>query len=493
MYVVYCIDMNYYERIGRSIVFIENHLDEDFSVEYAAREACMSMSNFYRMFLSIAGFTVKEYVRRRRLACAAAALCTEPESRVIDIAIKYGYTSADGFSRSFRDEFGLKPSEMKAHFVAVGVEGSRKKLRIKGLRRINIMDEYFELNDKELLEQYPDIKLLKKLPQMKVACFKYFGPDPETHAFANMKEWIRQNGIRFNAKDENGESAYRIFGFNNPDPSLPGSDEAYGYEVCVTIDQDLYQTLKDAPVYGEHENYSEVMRKVLPGGMYAVVSIKRDGDGDIGTNIMRGWQRFAKWMELSKYIWGGQQYLEEHLGFSDDDEHTGGVDLYMPVQEPPLGHLCQEPAPETIPACRVAYYRATNDDGEKAAMEAWQIILTFAKKNKLASDSRVFMYGSGFSKTPPFFHEIMITLSGEFTFTDPLVKEKKFTGGRYRTVVTDPAHQLATWGTMEQWCKETKTRVGGHQWVAEWYLDDWNFPAKSIKVCFPVTQVSKDA
>ena len=479
--------MNYYERIGRSIVFIENNLEEEFSIEQAAQEAFMSMSNFYRMFMSIAGFTVKEYIRRRRLSKAYEDLRSQKDLRVLDAAVKYGYTSADAFTRSFREEFGINPSELQKGTDKA--ESCSKEKNPKGLRRINIMDEYFELQDKKLLEEYPDIKLLKKLEPMKTACFKYFGKDCEQHAFEEMKKWIDANGILFNKKDDNGQSAYRIFGFNNPDPSNPEGDETYGYEVCITIDDELYRTLQDAPYYGLHESYPSVMRKTLNGGMFAVVSIKRESGVDLGYNIMRGWQRFNKWMELSKYIWGGQQYLEEHLDFSDEGEHVGGVDLYMPIQEAPQKQASLRPVPLVVKPLRTAFIRVTGDDSEKAAVEAWEKIIGFAKKYNLKSEeTRIFMYGSGFAKTPPFFHEILITLPEGFSFSDDEIKEKEFSGGLYRTVKTDQRNQYNVWAAMEQWAKETKTKAGRHQWAAEWHLEGWSFPAKEITVLYPVQE-----
>ena len=477
--IVYSYGMNYYERIDRSVSFIESHLAENFSIEDAADAAYMSVSHFYRMFLSIAGFTVKEYIRRRRIACAAEELNADPGIRIIDTAVKYGYTSADAFTRAFREEFGMNPSELR---------NCTDTQFLKGFRRISIMDEYFELTGGDIVKDYPDIKLLKKLQDMKVACYKSFGPEPENHAFAEMKKWVMKNGIRFNAKNENGESAYRIFGFNNPDPTNPASDETYGYEVCVTIDDGLYERLHDAPEYGSHEDYPEVMRKTIYGGMFAVVSIKRDEHNDVGTGIMKGWQRFSTWLELSRYMWDSRQYLEEHLGFSDDNEHTGGVDLYMPVRSPSRKTAAfVHPVPETIEPVRTAYYRVAGSDSEQAAREAWQVMLSFAEKHRLdPAASRIFMFGSGFDPNPPFFHEIMITIPDGLTFSDSLVKEKVFQGGNYMTVMTDLKHLLETWGTMDQWRKETKTKAGKFQWVEEWFLPGLAFPETGIKVWYPV-------
>ena len=104
--------MNCYERIQQSIDYIELHLADELSVDEAAKQAYMSVSNYYRMFYSITGYTVKEYIRLRRLSCAAAALRDEQQNtlRIIDIAVKYGWTSADGFSRAFTAAFGVTPT-----------------------------------------------------------------------------------------------------------------------------------------------------------------------------------------------------------------------------------------------------------------------------------------------------------------------------------------------------------------------------------------------
>ena len=62
--------MNCYERIQQSIDYIELHLADELSVDEAAKQAYMSMSNYYRMFYSITGYTVK-----RIHSAPAAFLC----------------------------------------------------------------------------------------------------------------------------------------------------------------------------------------------------------------------------------------------------------------------------------------------------------------------------------------------------------------------------------------------------------------------------------
>lgn len=64
--------------------------------------------NFTRMFSFLAGVTLSEYIRRRRLTLAAFDL-QDPRVKVIDVAIKYSYNSADSFSRAFSDDERMSP------------------------------------------------------------------------------------------------------------------------------------------------------------------------------------------------------------------------------------------------------------------------------------------------------------------------------------------------------------------------------------------------
>lgn len=390
--------MNYYESIQRSIDYIENRLEEGIDPGDAAREAMMSLSNYYRMFFALAGYTVKEYIRLRRISLAAEEL-TSGGCCIVDLAVKYGFGSGDAFSRAFRRITGYLPSEF------------RKKNRKYYFERMSIMDKYFEIQDKELLEKYPDIKVLKKLEPVRVAYYCYFGKDPETNAFSAVADWLNRSGLKAD------DRKFRVFGYNNPSPSSPDQTE-YGYEVCVTIDDDV------------EVNDEKVRVKMLEGGLYAVTGVRRDGNGDFGEEIMRAWQRFNSWLEDSKYIYGGHQWLEEHLGFDGEFRHTGGIDLYMPIAERNSADF--EKTLETEKPMWTAVYTAT---GKDAADKARGYLLKWADQKGLFMDGkchRFFAYYNhlriGFDD---FFFKMCITVDGAFETGDPMIVTEEFEGGEY--------------------------------------------------------------
>lgn len=100
------------DRWNIAIGRIEEHLDRDIDVRELARVALSSEHHFRRMFSALAGMPISEYIRRRRLTVAAADVL-EGREAIQDIAVKYGYTSADAFSRAFRAVHGLGPREAR--------------------------------------------------------------------------------------------------------------------------------------------------------------------------------------------------------------------------------------------------------------------------------------------------------------------------------------------------------------------------------------------
>ncbi len=101
-------------NLNGDLQYIEEHLTDDIDLKEAAKRARCSEYHFSRMFSFLAGITLSEYIRRRRLTTAAFELQTG-ELRVMDVAVKYGYSSADAFSRAFQGLHGIPPSSVKLH------------------------------------------------------------------------------------------------------------------------------------------------------------------------------------------------------------------------------------------------------------------------------------------------------------------------------------------------------------------------------------------
>ncbi|GLC87232.1 helix-turn-helix transcriptional regulator [Lysinibacillus piscis] len=90
------------------IDWIEEHLFEGFSLDKFG--AAMGYSSYYCSFKfhQLTGVSIKRYMALRRLYLAALSLI-ETDDKMIDIAIKHGYSSQEAFSRAFKEMFGVSP------------------------------------------------------------------------------------------------------------------------------------------------------------------------------------------------------------------------------------------------------------------------------------------------------------------------------------------------------------------------------------------------
>lgn len=110
--------MEWVERLNESMRYIEEHLTDEIDYEQLGRIACCSPYHFQRMFTYMAGVTLSEYIRRRKMSLAAVDL-QGGGAKVVDIAEKYGYQSPTAFNRAFQSVHGIAPSAVKSGGVPV--------------------------------------------------------------------------------------------------------------------------------------------------------------------------------------------------------------------------------------------------------------------------------------------------------------------------------------------------------------------------------------
>ena len=90
--------------------YIEAHLYDEITLAGLAEASMYSPWYSRRLFLKWTKQTPADYIRRLRLSKSALQLRDE-KCRVIDVAMKLGYGSVDGYQRAFYKEFGCNPKE----------------------------------------------------------------------------------------------------------------------------------------------------------------------------------------------------------------------------------------------------------------------------------------------------------------------------------------------------------------------------------------------
>lgn len=104
--------MGWVESIQQAISYMENHLLENISMEQIAKEANSSVFHFQRTFSILTDMSIGDYIRRRRLTLAAQELLNT-DDKIIDVSHKYRYETPEAFTKAFRKQHGITPSEAR--------------------------------------------------------------------------------------------------------------------------------------------------------------------------------------------------------------------------------------------------------------------------------------------------------------------------------------------------------------------------------------------
>ncbi|MBQ7955696.1 MAG: helix-turn-helix transcriptional regulator [Lachnospiraceae bacterium] len=99
-------------------VCIKNHHDEALTLKCLSGKMGYSEFYFSRKFKEISGMQFRDYLRARRLAFALKQV-RDTERGILDIALEYGFSSHEAFTRAFKETYGMTPSEYRLNPVPV--------------------------------------------------------------------------------------------------------------------------------------------------------------------------------------------------------------------------------------------------------------------------------------------------------------------------------------------------------------------------------------
>src|SRR5690606_4161573 len=97
--------------LNRIVDEIERRLGDELDVDALAASLGTTGYHARRMFSSLAGMPVSEYIRRRRMTVAAADVVGDED--LLTIAVRYGYGSTEAFGRAFRAVHGASHGDVR--------------------------------------------------------------------------------------------------------------------------------------------------------------------------------------------------------------------------------------------------------------------------------------------------------------------------------------------------------------------------------------------
>jgi len=234
---------SYHERILRTLIYVQAHLDGALGLDELARVACFSPFHFHRVFRALVGEPVQEHVRRLRLERAAYRLKLHNQP-VTDIAFDAGYESHEAFTRAFHAMFGMSPSDFRASRSA---ENQAAPESPSGTH----FDDTSGYHPPDCGE--PPAVEIKTLQPQKVVFLRHVGPYDQVGAtWGKLGAWAGPRGLF--------GPATRFLGISYDDPDITPPDKLR-YDAAITISRPV----EPSGEFGVTE---------LAGGEYATLTHK---------------------------------------------------------------------------------------------------------------------------------------------------------------------------------------------------------------------------
>ena len=265
---------DYHQRIVRTLVYVQRHLDEELELASLASVAAFSPFHFHRVFRGLVGESVKEHVRRLRLERAARRL-KQQDDPIAQIALEAGFETHESFTRAFGMMFGASPSSYRAGHQPLPESTSGTRL-----------DDVSAYRPSDYGEPLP--VEVKTLPPMQIAFLRHTGPYSQVGAtWGRLMSWAGMRGWL--------GPGMRMIGIVYDDSEVtPAGKVRYDAAVVLT---------------GPAQTEGEFGVREIPGGTYAVFTHR----GSYET-LATAYQRFfGGWLPNSGRELRDDEAFEEYL------------------------------------------------------------------------------------------------------------------------------------------------------------------------------------
>ncbi|MDQ0861113.1 AraC family transcriptional regulator [Bacillus sp. V2I10] len=283
--------MKWIKSIQKAIDYMEEHLLEDISIEQIAKEANASAFHFQRTFTILTDISVGEYLRRRRLTLAAQELANS-RSKVIDLAYKYGYDTPESFTKAFRRQHGISPSDARKSTCKL-IFYSRLTIQVslKGADPLNY-------------------KVVERKGFDAVGIKREFSCENEENQIGIPKLWneVNQDGTNELLMNLNNGEIKGVMGI-----CVGGSNKMMDYWVAAEYDGEPPEGLS---------------KLTIPAAKWVVFEVH----GPMPDAMQNAWKQiFSEWFPTSGYEHAGTPDLEV---YSNDDPFSSNYysEIWIPVK-----------------------------------------------------------------------------------------------------------------------------------------------------------------
>lgn len=286
--------MSYYECVQNVVDYIEANLTDLLDLKEVAQTANCSLYHFHRIFQATAGNSLKEYIRKRRLAEAAREL-RYTKKRILEIALDFGYESHEAFTRAFQRETGRTPGDFR-----------KTRSSFRSFPKLNIK---FTYNKGEMNMVKP--KIVEK------AEFMVIGPAIRTTI-------ENEEGLKRIPKFWGECYERNLFQFI---PNQKNNNTCYG--ICLDVKGNEFTYMIGVEVNSLEQIPEDMIGRKIPKAYYAVFTAK----GPVTQSVQDLTRHIYKdWIFNSGYTLADSPDFELYDERCDNTD-SSEVDIYVPIKK----------------------------------------------------------------------------------------------------------------------------------------------------------------
>jgi AraC family transcriptional regulator len=309
----------YISRLNRVIDYIQNHYDEELNLTKLAEVACFSKFHFHRLFRTLVGETLNEFVRRVRLEKSIQKLTRERSKSITQIALDCGFSSSQNFAKIFKSQFGVPPSVFRDEYNWDNWKIKIENLRTKDKQGLDPFESFLydiyrekrQLPMNKILGKWPveNVKVVD-WPPFHVAYVRSIGPykaQTIQPAYKKLLQWAAPRGL--------ANEKMIVLGVFWSNPDITPEDRLI-HDACIIVPESV-----------KADRW--VNTQVLPGGKFAIHHCEIEAkDND------EAWMNFImNWLISSNYQPDDRPNYQIH--YNDPETHPLKhliLDLCMPVK-----------------------------------------------------------------------------------------------------------------------------------------------------------------
>ena len=244
----------YESRMHRVLAYIDHNLEQPITLNSLAQVARFSPFHFHRLFSAWMGETIGDYLRRRRVEVAAMRLAAQPRTKILNVALSVGFSSAEAFARAFKSRFGCSPTAWREQQYSLRNANSNSgQVNSKRGQAFQVPFVEHDVSRNTNQEIIMKVILIDRRPA-NVAYFRHLGPYGEPIA----RFW-QETYVPWAVMNKLGADHAR-YGIAHDDPSITAPEQCR-YDACAEVSPDFM-------VMGG------ALKTTIPGGKYAVLKFK---------------------------------------------------------------------------------------------------------------------------------------------------------------------------------------------------------------------------